>query len=216
MDYKNGKIYKVLNTVNSDCYIGSTCSKLSQRMAKHRYDMKSSRSSDYKIYQRMRELGIENFYIELLCECPCDNKEQLQAMEGQYIRKLGTLNDRIAGRSNQEYRETHKEENKERCKKYREENPEKVSESKKKCYDKKPEQYKKHHQEYRQRDDVIQRRKLKIICSCGCEVRKEDIRRHERTKKHQEALNNLSNSNNVPLQSDNLRETGEATEGEEV
>ena len=27
-----------------------------------------------------------------------------------------------------------------------------------------------------------------MICSCGCEVRKEDIRRHERTKKHQNAL----------------------------
>ena len=206
MDYKHGKIYKLLNTINDEVYIGSTCSKLSQRMAKHRYDMKSSRSSHYKIYQRMKELGIENFYIELLCECPCDNKEQLQAVEGQYIRQFGTLNERIAGRSKQEYRDLHKEENKERCKKYRENNPIKVAEGKKKCYIQNKEHYKKHRQEYRQRDEVIERRKIKVDCICGCEVRKEDIRRHQQTKKHQEALKNLNNINNVPLQNNNLRE----------
>ena len=107
MNYRNGKIYQILNTINDECYIGSTCSKLSSRMAKHRYDMKRPRRCNYKIYQRMKELGCENFYIELICEYPCNSKEQLHAMEGQYIRKLGTLNERIAGRSNQEYRETH-------------------------------------------------------------------------------------------------------------
>ena len=197
MDYKNGRIYKILNTINDDCYIGSTCSKLSRRMAKHRYDMKSSRCYSSKLYQTMNELGCENFYIELICECPCDNKEQLQAMEGQYIRNFGTLNERIAGRSQKEYMETHKDENKERSKKYRENNPVKVAEGKTKCYLKNKEHYKEYRQEHRQRDDVVENRKLKVGCSCGCQVRKEDIRRHERTKKHQEALNNLNNINNV-------------------
>ena len=76
-----------------------------------------------------------------------------------------------------------------KTRKYRENNPFKVAEGKKKCYLQNKEHYKEHRQAYRQRDDVIEKRKLKIVCSCGCQVRKEDIRRHERTKKHQEALN---------------------------
>ena len=35
-------------------------------------------------------------------------------------------------------------------------------------------------------------------------------------KKHKEALNNLNNSNNVSLQSDNIRTNGETEEGEEI
>ena len=32
------------------------------------------------------------FYIELLEDYPCQNREQLRAKEGEYIRKLSTLN----------------------------------------------------------------------------------------------------------------------------
>ena len=37
----------------------------------------------------MRELGVENVYIELLEECPCDNVEQLRKREGELIRQIG-------------------------------------------------------------------------------------------------------------------------------
>jgi hypothetical protein len=33
----------------------------------------------------------------------CENKEQLNKREGQIIREIGTLNKRIAGRTNKEY-----------------------------------------------------------------------------------------------------------------
>jgi hypothetical protein len=33
----------------------------------------------------MNELGIDNFYIELLHKCPCDDKEELRAEEGIWI-----------------------------------------------------------------------------------------------------------------------------------
>ena len=29
-----------------------------------------------------------------------------------------------------------------------------------------------------------EKRKIKIICSCGCELRKSDFRRHEKSQKH--------------------------------
>jgi hypothetical protein len=40
----------------------------------------------------MRDTGVEHFYIELIEEYPCDNKDQLQAREGLRIRKQATLN----------------------------------------------------------------------------------------------------------------------------
>ena len=60
----------------------------------------------------MVELGVENFYIELVVECPVENAEQLRAIEGQYIREMGTLNIRIEGRTKQRYREDNKEKKK--------------------------------------------------------------------------------------------------------
>ena len=44
--------------------------------------------------------------------------------------------------------------------------------------------------------------------SVGEEISKSNLLRHQRTKKHQEALNNLNNINNVSLQTDDIREDG--------
>ena len=94
-----GKIYKILNNVNDDVYIGSTCQSLSKRMAKHRESVNSVYKKHRPLYAKMRELGVINFYIELIIEYPCENLEQLHAVEGQYIRSQGTLNAAIAGRT---------------------------------------------------------------------------------------------------------------------
>ena len=51
----------------------------------------------------MRIVGVDNFYIELVEEYPCENLEQLRKREGQFIREFGTLNHQIAGRTKQEY-----------------------------------------------------------------------------------------------------------------
>ena len=57
----------------------------------------------------MIELGVENFYIELIQECPCENKEQLRQQEGHHIRDISTLNHLIAGRTNKEWKSENKE-----------------------------------------------------------------------------------------------------------
>ena len=41
-DYHKGKIYKILNTIDNEIYVGSTCELLSQRMARHRCSMKKT------------------------------------------------------------------------------------------------------------------------------------------------------------------------------
>ena len=103
MDYKNGKMYKILNTVNDECYIGSTCQKLSQRLAKHRSVMNSQNKTNRRLYDAMRVIGADSFYIELVKEYPCENVEQLRAVKGEYIRTMGTLNHCIAGRDKQQW-----------------------------------------------------------------------------------------------------------------
>ena len=108
MDYKNGKIYQILNKVNNDVYVGSTIQPLGKIMYEHR--SKCNRLlCNGKLYQLMREIGRDMFYIELIETYPCNNKEELKAREGYYIRERATLNMTIAGRSDKQYYEDDKE-----------------------------------------------------------------------------------------------------------
>ena len=50
-------------------------------------------------YSKVNEIGIENFYIELIEDWPCESVEQLRKREGYYIRMMATLNHNIAGRT---------------------------------------------------------------------------------------------------------------------
>ena len=94
--YSKGKIYHVLNSVNSEVYVGSTCQPLSKIMWGHRY---YCNKQDQTFYKFMRDIGRDNFYIELIETYPCSTKEELLAREGYYIRERGTLNVVVAGRS---------------------------------------------------------------------------------------------------------------------
>ncbi len=62
----------------------------------------------------MREIGIDNFYIELYEDYPCERREQLNRKEEEFIRQLGTLNTVIAGRTHKEYYEINKDNIKEK------------------------------------------------------------------------------------------------------
>jgi group I intron endonuclease len=83
--YHKGKIYKIVNDINDDIYIGSTVKQLSNRMGGHRSCAKTKTSH---IYNTMRELGIEHFKIILVESFKCDNREELLAREDYYIQLL--------------------------------------------------------------------------------------------------------------------------------
>ena len=223
--YDNGRIYCIRNSISDDLYIGSTTQSLSKRMQKHRSSMTSERDGNMLIYQKMREIGKEHFYIELYENYPCENIEQLRKREGEVIRELQpTLNKRVENRTLQEWKEQnkdkikeqikkwheeHKEELKEYNKKYREENKEVITERKKEHYENNKEHYKVYREEHKNRINnnnkiyyqenrhkELERARLyrenneakfkeTIKCTCGSTVRKKDIRKHERSKKHQ-------------------------------
>ena len=105
-DYNKGKIYQIKNTIDDDVYVGSTIAPLSRRMVKHKYSAKQQ--THYPLYQKMNEYGFDKFFMELIEEYPCNNKEELRAREGHYIRERATLNHLVAGRTIKQWREHHK------------------------------------------------------------------------------------------------------------
>jgi group I intron endonuclease len=88
VNYQNGKIYKLVNDIDDDIYVGSTCKQLSNRMAKHRTDAKASNHKQRKVYQKMNAFGIEHFKIVLIENHPCDSREELTRREDYYIRQM--------------------------------------------------------------------------------------------------------------------------------
>lgn len=110
IDFSNGKIYILRNTVNDLTYIGSTCQSLSKRMAQHRRDSRNKQHNTMKLYVLMKELGVDSFYIELLENCPCKTREELYKREGECMRNhQSALNNKIQGRTGEEYRKEERE-----------------------------------------------------------------------------------------------------------
>ena len=175
-DYKNGKIYCIRNNITNDIYVGSSCEKyLSKRWVKHKSKAQANdRDKNMPLYKKMNEIGIENFYIELIENYPCENNDELRAREGHYIRKMATLNKRVETRTDKEWRENkeyvqewrkqyyqeNKEEIDEKAKKYAEENPDKVKQQKKDYYERNKEQIREYGKDYRkENEELVKERK---------------------------------------------------------
>ena len=128
-NYAYGKIYKIFNTITDDFYIGSTTQMLCQRMRKHRHNSKYIDYQTIPLYKSFHEHGIDNFYIELIEQYDCCNKEELTAKEGHYIRELNpSLNKVIIGRTKQEYRKDNEEKYKIQQQQYRNNNKDVIRE----------------------------------------------------------------------------------------
>ena len=203
INYQEGKIYKIYNTINDDIYVGSTTMKLCERMRNHRGCINNQKTKDRPLYQAFREHGIDNFFIELIEKCPCNDKDELRKKEGEYIRYLKpSLNRRIAGRTTKEYYNEHKEHlseqhkqyyenNKEhiseQTKQYKENNKEHLSEQKKQYYENNKEHIHEQTKQYRENNKEHIREQIK--CECGCIVARDCLSRHKRSAKHKQLMN---------------------------
>jgi hypothetical protein len=198
MDYQNGKIYKITNCIDDEVYIGSTCQPLTKRWYGHKQDSDNRLS---KINQYMKELGFDKFSISLVENYPCTNKTELRRREGEFIKEQGTLNDRIAGRTDKEwyednketmleyhkeYRKNNKEKIKEYMKEYYEDNKEQAAENRQKYYENNNEYVKKHVNEYRlkNKEKIKNKKSTKVECEvCKRTVSYDNLLRHKKTKK---------------------------------
>lgn len=83
-----GYIYKVVNRITNEIYIGSTELSLIQRFRRH----KACSNKNSKLYKNMKLHGKDNFYIELIEEIYKDNDKCLKEIEAEYIIKFDTIN----------------------------------------------------------------------------------------------------------------------------
>jgi group I intron endonuclease len=191
MTYQNGKIYCIRNTIDDDIYVGSTTQLLCKRMAAHRVKIKIK--PHYKLYLKMVEVGLDNFYIELIENYPCENKEELRKREGFFIREMGTLNSRIAGRSVGDYFIEHREKIKEYIKQYQINHKDVIQLQQKEFYNKNKAEIHDKSKIYRENNKYMinaQRSKLEI-CECGRQITHSSKFKHIKSKIHQQLMNEL-------------------------
>jgi len=105
-------------------------------------------------------IDIGNFNIKVIEEYPCNSKKELEARERWYIENNLCVNERIPGRTRKEWREDNRDKILAQKKKYREAN----------------------------KVEIEAHNSTKIKCECGCEIRRNDLARHRRTKRHADLL----------------------------
>ena len=75
----NGKVYRLVNKVDEELYVGSTIQSLAKRKGGHKCDAR--RHPEIKVYQHLNSIGWENVEIVLIETYPCNNKDELKARE---------------------------------------------------------------------------------------------------------------------------------------
>ena len=100
--YQNGKIYTIRSHQTGDVYIGSTCMPLAKRFHTHKKNYKQWQKGNHSYLTSFEIIKHPDFYIELLEDCKCDTKAQLERREGQLIRETECVNRVISGRNKAE------------------------------------------------------------------------------------------------------------------
>lgn len=112
-DYQKSKIYKLWSPSKNLVYYGSTTQTLSQRLAEHLKNFKTyikfNKDKTKKYCYSYLILECEDYKIELVEEYACNNKQQLLKKEGEYQKNNKCVNEKIAGRTDLEYRQYNKE-----------------------------------------------------------------------------------------------------------
>lgn len=135
-DYTKGKIYSIRSHQTDEVYIGSTISPLSKRMGQHREKYNKWKKGEHHYFTCFKLLDLGDAYIELVQDCPCENKQQLERREGEIMRiTQRCINKQIAGRTWEEYYEDNGDKIRQRVNEYRLNNLEVINEKKKQYYE---------------------------------------------------------------------------------
>lgn len=188
MTHSIGHIYKIIcNLDSSFCYIGSTFNQLRHRWQGHKASYKNIRG-EMDIHKYFDKYDIKNFKIILIKSYNCFREnlfdlKHLHAYETLWINKTkNCINKRLPFTPIKP---------KERNKIYRQNNKNKIANAKKIYRDNNLEKFKNYHKEYYQnnKEKILQKMKEKVKCECGCIVNKDNLKRHQRSKKHINLLN---------------------------
>lgn len=153
-----GYVYKIIHKELPICYIGSTTKTLKQRWQAHKNTFtawcKDKSYTSIVIYKHMYEHGFDKFEMILIRECEIVDNYHLRAIEQLYINKLSTIN--VAKAFN-----PFSYQNNRKIRKILGTN-----------------RYQK------ARDKILINYATKIICECGREISKGNLKAHYYSKKH--------------------------------
>lgn len=125
--YERGKIYKLVNTIDDEIYVGSTIRKLNRRFSGHK--CASKKNHNYKVYQHCDQVGWGNIKIELIENYPCESKKELLKRERYWADELNASLNQFKAyiakdeviKYRQQYYITHRSKNRQRRKAYKHE-----------------------------------------------------------------------------------------------
>lgn len=161
--YSRGKIYRLVNDVDNEFYVGSTCQSLAKRKGEHKNEAKYK--PNRRVFLHLNQVGWDNVHIVLIENYPCNSIEELKARERFWIEEMNaSLNKLVPLRTQKDSKKMYKMQNKD------------------KINDKQKEYYKKN------KDKIAQHNEERVKCECGCEVRRDSLTKHKKTTKHKEWL----------------------------
>ena len=197
IDYSKTIIYTLVckDLSVKDLYVGHTTNWIN-RKSNHKYRCNTITDEGYnfKVYKMIREYGSwDNWEMVEIEKYPCNDEHEACTRERYWYEQLyASMNTQKQTRTKAEWREDNKEylqeyeknrpnleERKEFQKQWVKDNKEVLSQKAKERYEK-------------NKHIIAQKRKQKITCSCGSEVRKGHIKRHERTTKHKKYIEAVS------------------------
>jgi len=185
VNYQNGKIYKLVNNVDDEIYVGSTCNPLRVRKGGHKRDSKTR--PNYKVYKHLNEVGWENVEIILIENYACESKDELHRRERHWIDTLKpSLNKVIPTRTKKEWREENREVILKKKKEYRKSNKEVILQKQKEYAKANKEYCQNYKKEYNQKNKeaISKKQRIKSMCDCGKTLTKISIPRHKKSKNH--------------------------------
>jgi hypothetical protein len=219
-NYQDAKIYKILNYENDDVYIGSTTEPtLARRLSGHVRNYKMYLKGKGNYVTSFKVIATHNYDIQLIEAYPCNNKMELHAREGYWIKQIECVNRCVAGQTQIEWRKHNRESLAEKHKVYRDTNKVVIA-GKAKAYreankavlvEKRKDYYKKNKAVLAEKmkinyknnreeklvyvKEYVKKNKDKIYanveCICGGLHTHKHTARHARSKKHQTYVNSI-------------------------
>lgn len=205
VNYKNGKIYKIISDQTANEYIGSTAQKyLSVRFEQHKHKFSAWKSKQKGSYYwtSFDILQYEDAQIILIESFPCNSKEELLSRERHYIEtspnsinKIRNLNQTAEDKKQTRHLhyETNKTKTRDQQKEYYKKNAELLKE-KSKTYHREHQKERAEKQKiYKEnnKDKLNARQNEKMYCLCGQRHSRQNKLRHESSQKHRDYFDSL-------------------------
>lgn len=200
IDYSNTSIYKLCcKDINiTEIYIGHTTD-MRKRKWQHKSSCNNERNKkyNYNVYQFIRNNGgWDNFDMIEVERFEAIDGYDAKKRERYWIEELkATLNMVLPSRTKKEYLKDKDEYFKEKRKDYYENNKEIILDKLKIYRENNKDKFKEKDKKYREnnKEIIAEKTKEKIECECGCFIRRTDIVRHKRTKKHNDLIQLVCN-----------------------